>query len=320
MNGKNSVFVFFIIFLSILNIHASAEHFIKDDTFSAMPVIDHLHFAEFKLKSDIKKAENSGKDSIKLNKLKEASGHLLESIRKYEYYRTRDSKFLQEDWLENYIWVASKNAPPVTESPLSHLNHLRIAYEESLQIKASIMVAAVQYSDSDLQLIDSLNESVDIMKKVIVLIEESRGWVKHDNPKYRMLISVPPEFKKNSAEKTSPIDLVKYKSDGSPDKAVIVNFQSKQEELSPEELVNQKIEKLRKKFPDMSDVKRLQIKGYSRDLRALFSYKYTWEGETIKGLAFLRKVGDRLYDVKCLAVEDAFDEEEFMEIIRSFRH
>ncbi len=193
------------------------------EAYKNLSIDTHLNVAEFKLENLIKNTEST-EEIEKKEKLREAHNLLWEAIRRYEYFRTHDERFLTDNWRENYIWTAaSPDTPNLDKSPLSLLYHLRLAYEEAVQIRAQIMVSDRQYTRLESQLNQSLEQSVRLVQETIVAVEESRGWIKYENPDYGIRIFVPPDFSPNTTrENPFPLDHIKTKAVGSPEQAVFV--------------------------------------------------------------------------------------------------
>ncbi|MFC2156883.1 hypothetical protein ACFLT9_03525 [Acidobacteriota bacterium] len=288
-------------------------------TYRELSIDTHLNYALFKLEDLLLEVEKAG-DTEKLEKLRGASVLLWKSLQQYEYYRTGDPKFLAEDWLQHYNWMpgTAPDFPSVSNSPLSLLEHLRSAHYHAQQSSGQIMVASRQYTEAEQKLIDALDEAVDLIDETIRAIEQSRGWLIHLNPNFGINISAPPGYKKNEREKPYPLDLVKYKPDGAPEKAVYVSFQKAEGYPTPDKYVEGRLAELRKRFPDLSDFQQEETTGSSGYFSTSFTYSYTWEGDLIKALISVKASGERATEIGCLSIAEYFDREEFDEIIKSY--
>lgn len=159
---KNVFLAFVLILCSALYIQAIAQDSEQIEFYRNLPVNEHLMSANLKLSKLIQDAESMDNPE-KLEKLTEADNLLWEAIRKYEFYRTGRMKD---------TWRAPGPDSPLEKSPLTLLEHLRIAYKKALQRKTSMMIADRQYTQKETEQYNSLKEALDFMAKAITKIEE----------------------------------------------------------------------------------------------------------------------------------------------------
>jgi len=287
--------------------------------YAGMPIEVHLLIADIKLDELMRTAESAG-ETAKAQKLREATALLKEATRKYEYFRTGDKNILSEGW--GFSWAPPRPGfPSVMKSPLSLLEHLWIGYDMAAQSRASIMVASVQYSPAEAELHKSLDDSVALMEKTIQAVESTGVWIVHWLSGARIMISAPPEFKPTTLMKSELIRLQKSKPDGSAQGLVFVSqvyLDREEMDGTPEQYREKRIEKMRQRFPDMSDVELGESRTESGDFTTSFFYQYTWEGELIKAIVHIRRIWNSAYETNYVSVAGSFDRAEADRIIRSF--
>jgi hypothetical protein len=289
------------------------------EVYAGLPIEVHLLIADIKLDELIQGAESGG-ETTKARTLKEAKALLKEAIRKFEYYKTGDKNILSEQW--GFSWVPLRpDFPSVTKSPLSLLEHTWIAYDAATQLRSSIMIAPVQYSPAQVELHRSLDDSIGLMEKTVEAVESIGVWLVHGRSDARLMISAPPEYKPITPLKSDLVRLLKSKPDGSPQAVVFVSqalLDREEMGLTPEQYRDKKIEEVRRQFPDMSDVELGEGRAASASFTTPFSYQYTWEGDLIKALVYIHRIGESAYDINYVSVAGSFDRAEADRIIRSF--
>jgi len=289
------------------------------EVYVALPLEVHLLIADIKLDEFVQGAQSGG-ETAKARTLREANAFLKEALRKYEYYKTGDKAVLSESW--GFNWAPPRpDFPSVTKSPLSLLEHLWIGYDMAAQLRSGIMTAPVQYSQAQAELHKSLDDSVGLMEKTVKAVESTGVWIVHWLSGARLMISAPPEYKPISPLKSELIRLQKSKPDGSAQGLVFVSqayLDREETDGTPEQYRNKKIEKLRQKFPGMSDVELGETRAASGSFTASFSYQYTWEGALIKALVHIRRIGDTAYETNYVSLVEGFDRKEADRIIQSF--
>jgi len=117
------------------------------------------------------------------------------------------------------------------------------------------------------------------------------------------------------------VRLLKSKPDGSPLAVVFVgrsSLDAGEMDMTPERYRDQKIEKLRQRFPDMSVLELGESGAAAGSWTASFSYQYTWKGDPVKALVHLHRVGNDAYDVNYVSTAASFDRGEADRIVQSF--
>jgi len=166
-----------------------------------------------------------------------------------------------------------------------------------------------------------LDDSVGLMEKTVKAVESTGVWIVHWLSGARFMISAPPEFQTATLMKSDLVRLVQSKPDGSAQGLVFVSqIYLDREEMdgTPEQYREKRIEKMRQRFPAMSDVELGESRTESGDFTTSFSYQYTWEGELIKALVHIRRIGNSAYETNYVSVAGSFDRAEADRIIRSF--
>jgi len=318
IKSVKSIVLFLAVLLSVGSAQISFTEEIKsgDDTiYKEQPVHFHLTCSRIKLDESRINARNSG-DQNRLAKLDEAAQWLETAIERFDYYR-------HPEYVVNtspYEKVPPEpKLPDPNKSPLYLLDHLRFAYDDALQVSAQLMVQSVQYTESEVKRLEALDEAVDAMEKAIKAVEKSRGWLIHASPSYRVSIEAPPEYEVFESENMGALSIKALKEDGSAAKLIYIGIHKKEEGISPEEFLEQQISSKQKRFSDIHDIQREKTKGYDRDFRSWYTYKYNWEGELIQALIYIRGYAERAYTVNCVAPVEFFNRREFDEIIRTFR-
>jgi hypothetical protein len=298
---------------------ANAQEADAKEVYAGMPIEVQLLIADLKLDELVQGAQSGG-ETAKAQKLQEAKAFLKEALRKYEYYRTGDGKILSENW--GFNWAPPRPGfPSLTKSPLSLLEHMWIGYDMAVQLRSGIMVAPVQYSAAQAELHESLDDSVELMRKCIQAVESTGGWVVHWSSDARLMISAPPEFQRTSPLENDLVRLLKSKSDGSPLAVVFVGrsyLDAGEMDMTPARYREKKIEKIRQRFPDMSVIEVGESEAAAGSWTASFSYQYTWKGDPVKALVHLRRIGDSVYDVNYASIGGSFDRREADRIAQSF--
>ncbi|MBN2206533.1 MAG: hypothetical protein JW742_03935, partial [Candidatus Aminicenantes bacterium] len=287
--------------------------------YAGLPVEVQLLVADIKLDGLIKEADAAG-EAAKARTLGEAKAVLKEALRKYEFYRTGDKAVLAAEW--GFSWIPPRpDFPSVTKSPLSLLEHLWIGYDMAVQMRAGIMVAPVQYSAAEAERNESLDGGVALMNKVIKAVESSGAWTVYWLSDARLMISLPADFKRATPMKTDLVRFIKSKPDGSVQALAFVTrafLERDETEMSAEQYREQRIAKLRDRFPDMSGIERGEIAaGEAGDFAASFSYQYAWEGAPIKALVRIRRAGSVAHETNYVAPAASFDRDEADRILAS---
>ena len=310
-----------IIFVSFFSPIISAFQDVdKSQVYRDQPLEVHLFISEIKLDDMIQNAQGQG-DSENLKQLEEANNHLLLAIRNYEYFRTQNEELLQKNWREHLNWAApSPDTPPLDKSPLGLLEHLHLFEEGGSQMRANIMVQSRQYSESEARQHQALDESIKIMKDVIRLVEQTLGKARHFTSQYRIYFEAPIDYRAESTKNKVPINLVKYKSDGSPIRNVYISILDADYEISPTAWTSKRKEVLQERHPDLSDFFLEEHQGNDYEFKAKYRYAYTWEKNPIKALVLVHKRGQQANLLVCLAMADSFDRNEFERIIGSYYH
>ncbi|MCJ7586830.1 MAG: hypothetical protein MUQ00_02875 [Candidatus Aminicenantes bacterium] len=289
------------------------------EVYAGLPVEVHLLIADLKL-DELVQGADSGREAAKARTLRESKALLKEALRKYEYFRTGDKKILSEGW--GFSWAPPRpDFPSVGKSPLSLLEHLWIGYDMAAQLRSSIMIAPVQYSPDQAELHKSLDDSVGLMEKTIQAVESTGVWIVHWLSGARLMISAPPEFKPTTLMKSDLVRLLKPKPDGSAQGVVFVSqayLDREEMDGTPEQYREKIIEKLRQRFPDMSGVELGESRAATGSFTTSFSYQYTWEGDVVKALVHIRRIGNTAYEVNYVSVAESFDRKEADRIIQSF--
>jgi hypothetical protein len=184
------------------------------------------------------------------------------------------------------------------------------------------MVASVRYSEAQAKLHQSLYDSIGLMEKTIQAVEATRVWIVHWISGAGMMFSAPPEYERVPLLESDLIRLVKSKPDGIPQAAVFVrrvHLGREEEDLGPEQYRKNRIEEIRRKSQDVSDVELGESRTISGNFTTSFSYRYTWEGDPIKALVHLRRTGYVVFEVNCISLAESFNHKEADQIIKSIR-
>ena len=304
-----------IVALSGLICETQDENFIR--TYIDLPIQDHLWAAKIKLEQMIQTPAQP-LDNEKRNQLQESLRILQDALKKYAYYLTQDEVLLTENWQSHFNMISQPGSPDISKSPLSLLAHLYIAYEAMMQRSANIMIQSIQYTEEETRLHKILDEAQSLAEKALDSAQQGIGRMVHSSGNYRFFLEIPSGYITRPSTMKWPIQTRKNLPDGSPQRVVNVEVLEAQHTIAPEAFVNARIAELKKKFTDLSEFKLEEARGDGYEIRALFSYTYTWEGDRIKALVYTHKSGQRAYEVSCLALADHFDREGFERIIRSF--
>lgn len=284
------------------------------------PLDIHLQIADTKINEMIQEAQNQG-NSEKLNQLEEAFHLLLGVMRNYEYFRTQNEELLQKNWREHLNWSApSPNTPPLSESPLGLLEHLHLFEDGASQMSANIMIQSVQYSEAQVRQNQALDEAAKLMKSVILSVEKILGTAGYFISQYRIYFEAPLDYKQESTKNKVPINLVKYNSDGSPERNVYISILDADYEISPTAWASKRKEVLQKRYSDLSDFILEEHNGDDYEFKAKYRYAYTWEGSPIKALVLVHKRGQQANLLVCLAIAESFNRSEFDRILASYYH
>jgi len=297
----------------------SSQQLDAREVYADLPVEVHLLITDIKLDALIKEADAAGA-AAKSRTLGEAKASLKKALRKYEFFRTGDRAVLSANWC--FSWAPPRpDFPSVTKSPLSILEHLWIGYDMMAQTRGGIMVAPVRYSAAETERHASLDGAVEMMRKAVEAVETSGVWTVHWLSDARLMISAPAEFKPAALMKSDLIRLAKSKPDGSVQALAFVSraFLDRDEtEMSAEQYRENRIAKLRDRFPDMFGIERGEIaSGEAGDFTASFSYQYAWESDPIKALVRIRRSGSVAHETHYVAPAASFDRDEADRIIRS---
>jgi hypothetical protein len=313
------IFIPLLVLILCPGLAANAQETNAKGIYAEMPIEVHLVIADIKLDELIRSAE-AAQDTAKAQKLQEASSFLKEAERKYDYFRRGDINAPYENWV--YVWgVPRPDFPSVGKSPLSLLEHLWIGWDMAAQLRASIMIASVQYSTAEAAMHKYLDDSLELMEKAVHAVESTGVWVVHWLSEARLMISAPPEFKPATLMKSDQVRLLRPKPDGSPQSVVFVAhayLDRGETDMTPEQYREKRIEKARRQFPDMSQVELGETGAEPGAFTTSFSYQYTWEGELIKALVHTYVIGSNAYETNYVSVTESFDRAEADRIIRSF--
>jgi len=310
----------FLFFISISQLNSTAQPLDQSQIYREQPLEIHLFISEIKLDDMIRNAQSQG-NTEKLKQLEEANYNLLMVTRNYEYFRTQNEALLQENWREHLNWAApTPDTPPLDKSPLGLLEHLHLFEDEAIQRSANIMVQSVQYSEEQVRQHKALDKSIEIMKDVIISVEQILGKARHFTSYYRIYFETPLDYKQESTKNKVPINLVKYNSEGSPIRNVYISILDADYEISPTSWAGKRKEELQERYPDLSEFYLEEYQGDNYEFKAKYRYAYTWEGNPIKALVLVHKQGQQANLLVCLAMADSFDRSEFDRIIASYYH
>lgn len=259
-------------------------------------------------------------DPEKQEYLRQAREKCREGLRKYAYSISQDDVLLTDDWMRHFNPASPGDLtyPDISGSPLSLLAHLYIAYDSAEQAFARSQIASRQYSEAEERLIQILDESAELMKQALESAELAMGYKVHSIFGSRFFVEIPLEYESQSTSQRTPLSTARRLPDGTMQRVVLVNVVDAEHTIAPEEYAEARKTALMERFPDLSDYVLEYARGDGYEVRALYSYSYTWEGDKIKALVFSHKSGQRAYELNCLSLADHFDRAEFDRIIRSF--
>ena len=313
--------VFFILLLLLIprqDLSAKVQESRSFRLYAGLPVEAHLLIAEGKL-DELAQASKTGGETAKAWKCMEAKDLVREALKKYNRYRLGEANILAER--ETPLPDQAPAFPPGAESPLLLLEHLWIAADALAQTRSGIMVTSAPRSAAQTALNQVLDEAVITIEKAIKTVESTGVWIVHWFYGLRIMISVPPEYKWSAPLKSDLLRLIKYKQDGTPMGLVYVTqmFPSAGEpRATPVEYREKRIAEIRRQFPDMNVVEFGEIQSDQDHFTTSFVYHYTWEGDQVKSLVFIRSLGDFIITVNCVAPAASFSREEADQIIGSF--
>jgi hypothetical protein len=127
-------------------------------------------------------------------------------------------------------------------------------------------------------------------------------------------VQSPPEFKAFAYE-SWPLAIRVLNTAGDVDRAVLVTWHAKPQELSEMAFQERAIARHRSDHSDLHDLQSWQ--HWSGVPGHWFSYRYTWEGQAIQALIYQNAFGPLPWELRYLAPVDRFDTEECEEIVRS---
>jgi hypothetical protein len=179
------------------------------------------------------------------------------------------------------------------------------------------MISGGQYTEAQERLLDILDESVDSMQQALESAQLGIGYQVQSFADGRMFFELPLDYTSLSTSYTTPVSMVTRLPDGSLQRAVVVNLVDAEHTIAPNDFAEARHQALIEKFPDLSDWVVEEASGDGYEVRALFGFRYTWEGDPIKALIFSQKSGERAYELNCLALAEHFDRQECDRTIRS---
>jgi len=247
MTKHKELFCFLLIltFLMGLQLPLAAQDMEVIQTYRNLQTRVHLQIVYLRL-GELIEAKEKSMPAEKQDKLRAARRLVLDAINKYDDYSPSPIKL---------------NYPELRKSPLSLQEHMYLALDGAQQLSTQIMVADVQYTESEYKQIQLLEKSIEFMKKALDTIEDALGWTYRENRQYWISILVPKEYKPNLHYRSYyAIDLLKVKADNSPEKVVTVRVMDLEEEITAESYTAEKLEKAREKFGGITRV----MKGKTR--------------------------------------------------------
>jgi len=253
------------------------------------------------------------------SRLDQALQRSTDEAQQASYRRARD---LVSQAKEHYLRYRGRQAPlfrgstDPADCPYGLMKVLRMCEEAIMQSRANWQVSPRPLTMSDAairQVSESIRAADESIQQAVEEVLACRGWVTHRGPK-GALVQSPPAFKAFTY-KSWPLAIRVLNAAGDVDRAVLVTWHAKPQELSEMAFQEEAIAKHKSDHSDFRDLKSWQhwpgVSGH------WFSYRYTWEGQEIKALIYQNAFGPLPWELRYLAPVDRFDMEECEEIVRS---
>lgn len=280
---------------------------------------NHLLAADFML-GEMLQSPESPLDPEKREYLEQARSQCQEALRKFAYSGSEDEVLLTDDWWAHFnaTFPEDETYTDITDSPLSLLAHLYLAFDSAQQSSAQAMISSQQYTEQQARLIDMLDESVEVMNQAVESAQMGMGSTVYSFADGRFFIEIPADYSPQSTSYQTPVSTAKRLPDGSLQRVVLVSMIETEWEIPPREFMEGRNAALVAKFADLSDFVVEDASGDGYEVRATYSFTYGWEGDQIKALIYAHKSGNQSYEVNCLSLADHFDRAECDRIFDSF--
>ena len=318
MKKRHVFFISLLLLVARQDIRAEVQESQSFRLYAGLPVEAHLLIADGKL-DELARDSEAGGETARARKCMEAKDLVLEALRKYNRYRLGDANILAAR--ETPPPGPAPAFPPGAESPLSLLEHLWIGADALVQTRSGIMVTSAPRSAAQAALNRVLDEAVIMIEKAIKTVESTGVRIVHWFYGLRIMLSVPPEYKWSAPLKSDLLRLIKYKQDGKPMGLVYVTqmFPAAGEpRATAAEYREKRIAEIGRQFSDMNVVEFGENQSDRDHFTTSFVYLYTWEGDLVKSLVFIRSLGDSIIAINCVAPAASFNREEADQIIASF--
>lgn len=245
-----------------------------------------------------------------------ACGMIDEALLKYRQYEYGFEQTENEEDQKPY-----QEAGQLEENPLSPAEHLYIAGDAMVQIRAGIMVSSTSLTQEQSHGLQALTESVRLVDDALKQLEATDLPRVHWMPEARMIISVPPDFAWRSPLDSELLRLVRSGADEEPTALFYIRRIPEEDRFiaGEEGYIESRIEKARERFPDMKVVERGTFMRGEEASTDSFTYEYTWEGELIRSFVLVNADGGLAIEFNFAAPSDIFDKKEAMAIIDSLK-
>jgi len=279
--------------------------------FAEMPIEAHLLIADGMLARQITEAELQD-DTVKASRLREARALLTDARRRYDSSRADGT---------------GDDSPgivlPALESPLSLLQHLWLGADAVAQLRSRILFGDQPFAGSRSEMDTLLDKVIMQLEKAIKEVEAESQWIVHWLYEQRMMVSLPAEYTWSQPLESDLLRLMRKDSQGETTGLFFLSRVTPADEgvdIDAASYRNERIATLRARFPDLQIVELGEIDAEADAFTTSFSYRYTWEGETIHAMVHLHAVSDAVYELNCVSPAALFDQQEADRIIASLLH